>query len=70
MLIDLRAGEMKILEASLAVRHSSITQCLGRFPDTGRPSGTVNEYVRVVEAYPMFGVARRNPLRRKGRIFD
>jgi hypothetical protein len=38
MLIDLRAGEMKILEASLAVRHSSITQCLGRFPDTGRLS--------------------------------
>jgi prephenate dehydrogenase len=33
-------------------------------------SGTVNEYVRVVEAHPMFGVARRNPLRRKGRIFD
>jgi hypothetical protein len=31
MLIDLRAGEMKILEASLAVRHSSITSS---FPES------------------------------------
>jgi hypothetical protein len=36
MLIDIRAGETKILEVSLTVRVRSITQGLGRFPDTGR----------------------------------